>query len=718
MRENLLGVGAILVASSAFASAFLGCGGGPASSPPAAPPAPTVASRSAAPSPSDPESPSAPPALLGIDVGAIDEAAKPCDDFYEYACGAWIKNTPIPDDQAKWMRGFDVIAESNEKALRDILERNASAPPAGEPYAKQLGDFYASCMDEKGLEAAGEGALRNELARVDAIVDAASFAQAIGQLHANGEETLFRFTSDQDYRDATQVIGLAMQGGLGLPDRDYYTKNDAKNRALRAAYEAHVTEMFKLAGDTPATAAANAKTVLRLETQLARASMTKVDLRDPHKVYNRVELAGLKKLAPDFDWDAYLGALGFSGLTAINVAQPQFFKAVGQVAREVKGAAGTRAAWKTYLRWHVLHTNAEALPARFVEEDFKLKSALTGTAKLLPRWKRCVRAADAALGEALAQPFVKARLGEGGKALALELIGGIESAMKENLGAIAWMDETTRAKALDKLGRVQNKVGYPDTWRRYDGLEIKRGAYLENVLRADAFEVRRTLTKVGKPVDKKEWLMTPPTVNAYYNPSLNEMVFPAGILTYPFFGTNAVPALNYGAAGMVMGHELTHGFDDEGRQFDGEGNLKEWWSKDVAKEFDKRAACVASQFDEYVAVDDVRVNGKLTLGENIADLGGLKLAYAAFQAMKKTREVKGGDYAYTPEQEFFLGYAQSWCGSMRGEMLRLLVATNPHAPPKFRVNGPLSNMPEFASAFSCREGSAMVRAPAKRCEVW
>ena len=656
--------------------------------------------------------------LVAIDPQAIDQGAQPCDDFYQFACGSWMKNTPIPDDQGTWMRGFSVIFENNEKLLREILERDAKAPPADEPYAKQLGDLYASCMDEKAIESSADKALGPQFAKLDKVKDANTFAQVVAELHGAGEGALFSFSSAQDFADATQVIGTLEQGGLGMPDRDYYVKDDAKSKEIRDKYEAHVAEMLRLGGDKPEAAKAGAKAVLRVETTLAKASMTKVDLRDPHKVYHRVELAGLKKMAPDFPWDLYLKTLGFPGITALNVAQPEFFKEVGQVAKSVRGGGRAVADWKTYLKWHVLRSKAATLPARFVDEDFKFHSVLTGAPKLLPKWKRCVRAVDASMGEALAQPFVKTRLGPQGKAQALELIGGIEATMKTNLDALSWMDDLTRKKALEKLSSINNKIAYPDVWRQYEGLEVNRDSYFDNSLRAAAFEVKRQLTKVGKPVDKKEWQMTPPTVNAYYEPSLNEMVFPAGILAYPFFASNAVPGLNYGAIGMVMGHELTHGFDDEGRQFDAQGNLKEWWTPSVSKEFDRRAACVVSQFDDYVPVDELHVNGKLTLGENIADLGGIKLAYGAFQAMKKGKEIKHGPYSYSPEQEFFLGYAQSWCGNIRKETMRLRVTTDPHSPAKFRVNGPLSNSPEFARAFSCREGSQMVRSGDKRCEIW
>ncbi len=706
MRKTLLS----LSAGVTGVALMMACGGGdaeaPPPSPPPPPPPPPVASAPA---------PAAPP-MVGIDPKSLDENVKPCDDFYQYACGTWMKNTPIPEDQSVWGRSFSVIFENNEKLLREILERDAKSPPADEAYSKQLGDLYATCMDEKGIEAAGDKAIAPQLAKVAQVKDAQSLAKVLGELHATGQSALCGCSSSRDFVDATQVIGEFDQGGLGMPNRDYYLKDDAKSKDLRAKYEAHVAAMLQLGGKKPEAAKAGAKKVLRLETELAKASMDKVDMRDPHKVYHRIELAGLKKLAPDFAWDTYLKTIGFPGVTAINVAQPDFFKEVNRVAKGLRGEA--LADWKVYLEWQILNSDAAALPQRFVDEDFKFRSALTGAPKILPRWKRCVRTVDHMMGEALAQPFVKQRLGAQGKAEALELIGGIENAMKSNLDTLSWMDDSTRKNALVKLGAINNKIAYPDTWRNYDALQIARDSYLENALRADAFEVKRQLSKIGKPVDKKEWDMTPPTVNAYYNPSLNEMVFPAGILSYPFFDSNGVPALNYGGIGMVMGHELTHGFDDQGRQFDAQGNLKDWWSPAVGKEFDRRASCVASQFDDYVVDGDVHLNGKLTLGENIADLGGIKLAYTAFQNMKKGKDIPHGAYSFTTDQEFFLAYAQGWCANVRPEAQRMRAITDPHSPPRYRVNGPLSNMPEFGRAFSCKEGSPMVRGGAKKCEVW
>jgi len=692
----------------------IACGG--ADSPPPARPARPAPVATAVPAIAPVSAPPHP--IIGVDQKAMDASAAPCDDFYHYACGGWLKDTPIPEDQPSWTRSFDVIQERNEDLLRQVLEKEA-ASPGTDAYAKQLGDFYAACMDEKSIEASTDKLVKDSLAKVDAVTDAASLATVLAGLHLSGVGGLFTFDSGQDFKDATQVIGLAAQGGLGLPDRDYYVKNDPKQREIRDKYEAHVAAMFVLAGAQPDAAKASARTVVRLETGLAQVSMTKVDLRDPKKIYHRVDLAGLKKIAPDFAWDAYLKALGFPDVTAINVLQPKFFAAVSLAAKSLKARAAVDD-WKTYLRWHLLKDSGHALGAKFVDEQFRFRSALTGAPKILPRWKRCVRATDEAMGEALAQPFVKATLGAEGKEAARSMVASIEERMKANLESLAWMDDATRKRSLEKLAKIDNKIGYPDVWRSYDGLAIDRGSYLENQRRANAFETKRRLAKIGKPLDRREWEMTPPTVNAYYEAPLNEMVFPAGILQPPFYANDLALTVDFGGIGMVMGHELTHGFDDEGRQFDGDGNLEDWWSPKVGKEFDRRASCVASQFDDFVAVDDLHVNGRLTLGENIADLGGLKLAYHALEAALKNdpEKAKAAAGKFTPPQQFFIGYAQAWCSNVRDEMTRLWVHTDPHSPARFRVMGPLSNLPEFAEAFSCKEGSPMARPAKQRCEVW
>jgi putative endopeptidase len=668
--------------------------------------------------------------LSSVDERALDPGTSPCNDFYQYACGGWIKATPVPEDQSSWTRSFDVITERNEEELRSILERYASGQGKDEPYAQKLGDYYASCMDEAAIEKAGIAALKPDLDRIDKIKTVKDFAEVVGALHAREVQPLFRFASGQDARDATQVIGILSQGGLGLPDRDYYLKDDERTKKLRAQYEEHVGKMFELLGDKPAKALTNAATVLGVERALAEPSMSKEDQRDPQKIYHRLERAGLEQAAPTFPWGAYLKKLGAPDVTAINVAQPEFVKAM-DLALSLSPIAGCKddkaakpcpkpakkfaaAEWKTYLRWHLLRASARSLPARFVDEAFRFQRTLTGIEKLPPRWKRCTRSTDDALGEALAQPFVKKMLGAEGKATVKEMVLAIEQAMSEKLDRLSWMDSETRVRAREKLAAIVNKIGFPDRWRSYDALSVDRGDYLGNRLRGSGFEVKRDLGKIGKPVDRIEWQMTPPTVNAYYEPALNEMVFPAGILATPFYSNTATRATNYGGIGLVIGHELTHGFDDEGRQYDAKGNLRDWWTPAVNSEFNTRAACVEKQFNDYVAIDDLHIKGKLTLGENIADLGGMRLAYAALKKELAGKPREAGPYS--PEQQFFLGFAQAWCTNMRDDTLRLLVKTDPHSPPRFRVNGPVSNMQEFADAFQCKAGSPMVRA--NRCEVW
>ena len=627
-----------------------------------------------------------------------------------------MKATPIPEDESLWMRSFSVMQSKNELILRDILER--SATHGGDfPYAGKLGGFYASCMDEAAIETAGTQPLEPGLSRIAAIRDAASLTQAILYLHTINIPAPFSFDAEVDLKDASRMMGDIWQGGLGLDEPDYYL--DASKKDILTRYEEHVATMFRLLGDKAADASRDAATVVRVERQLALASKTSVELRDPRNFDHPLDRKALEQLAPAFRWDSYLDALGLSGITRVNVGQPDFIRVVGAMVESLPAAD-----WSAYLRWHLVRYATPGLPARFIEEDFRFRQILTGAKSLPPRWRRCVRAVDrglgtlntpAGMGEALSRPFIEQTLGREGKHAVDSMVVGIEQAMRTSLEGRGWMDAATGARALEKLGQVRNKIGYPEKWRDYSKLTIDRKSYLGNLFSAAAFEKRRRLAKVDKPVDPSEWHMTPSSISSSYSPVQNEMLFPAGTLQPPLYSTRMAPALAFGGIGMTIGHELVHGFDDIGRQFDGRGNLTDWWSPDVSAEFERRAACIEKQFDAYVAIDDVHLKGKLAVGENIADLGGVKLAYAAFKRAHKDAPVIGG---FSPDQQFFLGFAQGWCTNVRPEMLRLMATTDPHAPPRFRVLGPLSNMPEFAAAFSCKQGSAMVRSPSERCEVW
>ncbi|HZR09459.1 MAG TPA: M13 family metallopeptidase [Myxococcales bacterium] len=670
----------------------------PAAGQPATPTAPAASGSAAA--QAKPE-----PPLL--DESAMDKSVDPCTDFYQYACGSWLKKTPIPEDRALWGRGFSEILQRNEALLRDILEKDArgEADPS-DPYAQKVGDFYSTCMDEHKAETASLQTLQDALRKIDAVKDGRGLARQVADSQASGARAFFGFGSQQDFKDATQVIGGADQGGLGLPDRDYYLKDDARMKDLRALYQDHVAKMLELAGEQEGAAKKQAQVVMNIETALAKDSMDKVERRDPNKIYHRLDRAGLKKTAPHFLWDAYFDELGAPGVQQINVLVPEFFAGMDKLIAQ-KGKLNDL---KTYLRWKTLEASANTLGKGFVEERFRLTKALTGAKAILPRWKRCVQMTDRALGEALGRTFVTTTIGDEGKQIAETMVQGIEGAFDRNLAQVDWMDDAARAASKDKLKKINNKIGYPEKWRDYSKMNVGKDSLLANFAEAARFETRRDLDKIGKPVDRNEWQMSPPTVNAYYDPSMNEMVFPAGIMQSPFFKTDAPQPGNYGGLGMVMGHELTHGFDDEGRQFDGDGNLHEWWSKPVNDAFKERAECVARQYDGYTAVEDLKLNGHLTLGENIADIGGLKLALAAL------RQKRGGSLQPNTEQGFFVAFAQTWCTNYRPEAARLQAQTNPHSTAQWRVNGPVSDNPEFAKAFSCKAGAPM--APQNRCVVW
>jgi endothelin-converting enzyme/putative endopeptidase len=647
-----------------------------------------------------------------VDLSIVDPSVSPCDDFYQYACGGWIQKTEIPADRPMWNRSFSTIDLNNRIILNDLLKGYAAGknePP--NPYARLMGDYYGACMDDQAIEKSALPEFKKQLAEIDAIPDLGALAPMLAKLHRRGVGALFDFGQDQDARDATQVIGEAHQGGLSLPDRDYYLKSDEKMTKIRKQYAEHVAKMFVLAGEKKSSASAAARTILKIETALAQASMSRVDRRDPNNTYHRLERKGLLEKAPLFDWNAYLAALNPSTtaqLDAVNIAVPDFFVALNQTLKNTPLQE-----LRTYLKWHLLTAMSETLPKRFQQERFRFVStALSGQKEIEPRWKRCVRMADSQLGFALSRAFVDVAYGKEGKEKSQTMIHEIESRMQAVLDKLSWMDGKTREQALAKLRKIDNKVGYPSKWRSYDGLKADRSSFIKSVQAASEFGTAYQLDKIGKPVDKTEWDMTPAIVNAYYNPQLNEIVFPAGILQYPFFNRESPDYLNYGAIGLVMGHELTHGFDDEGRRYDADGNLKEWWSPSVLADFDQRTSCVVKEYDGFEALPGVRVNGKLTLGENIADQGGMKLAYLAFNAKHPQAQAKDPESL----KRLFLAFAQSWCQKEQEPYTRMRVTVDPHSPSRYRVNGVVSQFEPFAATYGCAKGTPM--APVEHCEVW
>jgi endothelin-converting enzyme/putative endopeptidase len=651
-----------------------------------------------------------------LDVASMDKTVDPCVDFFTYSCGGWLKNNPIPADQASW-DAYGKLQEENREVLRRILEA-AAVPSANRSAEEQkIGDYYASCMDEAAIEKLGATPLKADLERIAGLKSKAGLPAELAHLHPNdvgsflGRAPVFSFGSDQDAKNSSEFIAEVDQGGIGLPDRDYYFKDDPKSQEIRQQYLAHVQKMLQLLGDKPDEAAAEAQTVMRIETALAQASLTRVERRDPNKIYHKMTREELQALSPSFSWDGYFAEIGLPGTKSLNVAVPEFVKGV-----EAELEAEDLASWKVYLRWHLVHAQARYLSTAFVNEDFDFYDhILAGTKEIQPRWKRCVRFVDRQLGEALGKVYVQKTFSPETKERALVMVKQIETEMGNEIQQLPWMSPATKEQALAKLHTVVNKIGYPDHWRDYSAFKVVRGDALGNGERGTAFEFRRWLNKIGKPVDRGEWYMTPPTVNAYYNPQMNDINFPAGVLQPPLFDPRSDDAPNYGNTGGTIGHELTHGFDDEGRQFDAQGNLRDWWTAEDAKEFEKRASCTSDQYSQYVIVDDVKINGKLTLGEDTADLGGLLLAYLAWQDANKGKDLKpiGG---FTPEQRFFIGYGQSWCSAERPEVQRMRATVDPHSPPRYRTNGVVSNMPEFQKAFACKAGSPMVRE--NRCKVW
>jgi len=647
-----------------------------------------------------------------FDVTRMDTTCKPCEDFYQFVNGNWIKDNPPPASFARWGT-FQILQESNLKVLRDILEDAARSNAAAGTSEQIVGSFYASCMDESRVESRGAAPIADELARIDKVGNIRSLQAEVARLHEAGTATLFIFGASHDYKNSSQNIAWALQGGLSLPNKDYYTKTDDKSRQTREGFVKHVARMFELLGDRPDASAKAAQTVMRIEMQLADASMNPVERRNPAAQDNKRTIAQLRVLTPEFSWTDYLAARGIPKVARINIAQLKFFEGMDRMLK-----ATPLADWKTYLRWRVLHEAAPRLSSKFVDENFNFFSrTLTGARELQPRWRRCVAAADELLGEALGKVYVEKQFSTEAKARMDAMIDNLVRAYRERIQNLDWMSAGTRQQALLKLAAFTRKIGNPPKWKDYSSLRLSRDSYFLNARQAMALEEKWDIEKIDKPVDKTEWSMTPPTVNAYYSPPNNEIVFPAGILQPPFFDPLADDALNYGAIGAVIGHELTHGFDDQGSQFDPQGNLQSWWTEEDRNKFTTRAECVAEQFSGYRTSDGTNLNGKLVLGESIADLGGLTIAYhALLKSMEgKPRPTIDG---FTPEQRFFIGWGMIWAMSQRSESERQQALGDTHPLSRFRVNGPLSNLEEFAAAFGCKAGDAMVRSSNRRCQVW
>jgi putative endopeptidase len=641
----------------------------------------------------------------GIELDALDRRADPCNDFYQFACGGWIASHPLAPDRRAFGR-FDELQERNNEILRKILETPGATGDAG-----KASDFYAACMDEARIESAGLTPIAADLATINDLTNPDDLPVLVAYLHSYGVSVFFRFSSTTDLDQATMMIAGVDQGGIALPDRDYYLKDDARSVELRDKYREHVAKIFALSGESAEKATADATAVLRIETALATASLDRVKRRDPASTQHHQTINELQKLTPNFNWRKYASAAGAPPLPTINVSVPAFLTAFDQLI-----ASTPVDDLKTYLRWGLLHQSAEMLPKAFADANFDYFSrTLTGQQAEQPRWRRCVALTDSRLGEALGKAFVDATFSPQAKADTLRMVQEIKDAMRQDIDAAPWMSGETKKAAMVKLEAVVDRIGYPDTWRDYSSIRISRDDALGNLERTATFNRVRNLKKIGQPVDRDEWSMTPPTVNAYYSPDRNNINFPAGILQPPFYKSGRDAAVNYGAAGAVIGHELTHGFDDQGRKFDAQGNLRDWWTAADGKAYDERASCVADQYSGYTVAGDSHVNGRLTLGENTADNGGLRLALMAYLAgpgAKINNKLDG----FTPEQRVFLGWAQVWCDTARPEAERLKAATNPHASNKYRVNGPTSNMPEFQKAFSCKAGAPMVRPSA--CRVW
>ena len=655
-------------------------------------------------------------AAPGFSIDTIDKSVDPCVDFYEYACGNWIKKAEIPPDQSQWV-SFVELHERNMDIMRGILEKASKAGASRNAIDQKIGDMYGSCMDEKTVNDKGLAALKPELDRIDAVKDKQSLIDEIARVHMMGANPLFAFYSASDLHNADQVIAYIDQGGLTAPDRDYYLKDDDKTKAVRQHFVDYMTEVFTLAskeGMQAGAPAQEADTVLKIETALAKAQMDRTSRRDPKNRDHKMSRDAAVSLASNFYLNRYFQDVNAPNFTQLNVGNPEFFKQINSVLE-----SESLDNLKTYVKWHLLNASAPWLSEPYVDANFKMQQALTGQKEIQARWKRCTNLVDRELGEASGQRYVEVAFPPESKVRMLKMVKALEKSLGEDIQNLSWMSEETKKQAAIKLAAINNKIGYPDVWRDYSSVVIKPGDLLGNVQRASEFESKREINKIDKPLDRKEWGMTPPTVNAYYSPSYNEIVFPAGILQPPFFDPKMDDAVNFGGIGLVIGHELTHGFDDQGRKFDPQGNLHDWWTKEDGEEFEKRAACVANEYSNFIAVDDLKLNGKLTLGENTADNGGARVSLMALEHViaddksgKESREIDG----YTPQQRFFLGFGRVWCEKRRPEVARMRVLVDPHSPGKWRVNGVVQNMPEFEKAWSCKAGQPMVSENA--CHVW
>jgi predicted metalloendopeptidase len=650
--------------------------------------------------------------LTTLDVAGMDTGAQACTDFYQYANGGWLAAHPIPSDRPRWGT-FDELRQRNQTDLRGILEKLAADRSSAEgSEERKLGDFYGACMDEAAIEAKGLAPIEPELARIDAIRNVAGLRAEIGRLQSQGVGVVFAFGSEEDRKDSSRVIAAALQGGLGLPDRDYYVKKDPKSVEIRKKYVTHVAKMLELAGAPPKKAAADAKAILALETKLAEASQSNVDIRDPDKTHHPMTLDAFSRATPSLEWTAFFREQQIPADVSINVWQPAFFRAADKLLK-----SQPLSTWKTYLRWHLLDTAAPTLPKRFVDENFAFNgTTLAGVPEIQPRWKRCVNASDDAMGMALGRIYVKEHFPPEAKRRADELVQNLLAALTDDIRTLTWMSEPTKAAALKKVEAFGTKIGYPDKWRDYSTLQLTRGSYASNVIAGSNFEWKRDLAKIGKPVDKTDWGMTPPEVNAYNNSAKNEIVFPAGILQPPFFYSEGDDAINYGAIGAVIGHEIIHGFDNSGRKFDAKGNQVDWWTAEDARRFEQGANCIVKQFDGYVVDSDVHQKGELVQGESIADLGGLTIAYRAYKKSLEGKPDPAPIDGLSGDERFFIANGRIWASNNRPEFARLMAQTNEHPLGRFRSIGTVSNMPEFARVFQCAPGAAMLREPS--CQIW